>query len=80
MFYNNVRSLPESARIELVIPALFGNKLLVVAALYDTALFENHDNIGVLYRRKTVSDDEYRSALHEIIHALLDDGLSAGID
>ncbi len=38
----------EGSGIELIISALFGDKLLVVAAFDDAALFEYHDNIGVL--------------------------------
>ena len=52
----------------------------MVATLNDLAVFQNDDGIGVTDRGKTVSDHEGRSALHQFIHALLDQLLRMRVD
>ena len=49
-------------------------------ALDDLTVIKYHDNVRVHYGREPVSDNEYRSALHELIHTSLNDGLGSGID
>ena len=70
----------ESARIKLIIHALLGDELLVVAPLDDPAVIENHNRVGVAHRGKPVGDDKHRSALHQLIHAVLHEGFGTGID
>ena len=43
-------------------------------------MVEDHDRVRVADRRQTVRDDEDRSALHEVVHALLDKRLGTRID
>ena len=52
----------------------------MAAALDDAAVVEDHDDVGVLDGRQAVRDDEHRAALHQLIHAALDDGLGARVD
>lgn len=68
------------AGIELVIRALLGDEAVVAAALNDAAMVKHHDDIGVHDRGEPVGDDEHRAPLHELIHALLDNGLGMGVD
>ena len=63
------------ARVQLVIAALLGHQLFVVAALDDAALLHDHDGVGILNGRQPVRDDKYRAAFHQLVHALLDQGL-----
>ena len=58
----------EGACIKLIVFALGGNQIIVGAALNDSALIENHNNIGVLYGGKSVGDNKYGSALHKRVH------------
>ena len=75
--------LPLSDRItgiQLIISALLGDEFIVVAALDDAALFQNHDAVTVLDSRKSVGDDESGSSFHQLIHAVLYNFLGTGID
>ena len=63
----------EHSCVELVILALPGDELFVIPTLNDVSVFENHYSIGVSYGGKSVGDYEYRSALHQAIHALFDE-------
>ena len=70
----------KGAGIQLIVLAFLGNQFIVAAAFDDTAVLENHDGIGVLDRGETVGDDEHRPAVHQRVHAPLDNGLGTGID
>ena len=62
--------LPLSDRItgiQLITSALLGDEFIVVAALDDAALFQNHDAVTVLDSRKSVGDDESGSSFHQLI-------------
>ena len=52
----------------------------MVAALDDATLFQDHDAVTVFDSGQSVGDDKGGSALHQLIHAVLYDFLSAGID
>ena len=52
----------------------------MVAALDDATLFQDHDAVTVFDSGQSVGDDKGGSALHQFIHAVLYDFLSAGID
>ena len=68
------------ACIELVIAALEGEEVVVVAALDDLAVFQHHDGVGVSDGGEAVGDDEGGAVLHQVVHALLDVALGAGVD
>ena len=70
----------ECAGVELVIGSFFRNQLFVAAAFDDAAVVEDHDDIGILDGGQAVRDDKHRAALHQLIHAALDDGLGACVD
>ena len=52
----------------------------MVTALDDLAVFQNHNGIGIADGGKAVCNDEYRSALHQLIHTLFNEGFGTGID
>ena len=66
--------------IKLIIASLLSQQLFVISSLHDPALFEDKDHITVLDRRQSVSNDESRSAGHQLVHAVLDDLLCSCID
>lgn len=68
------------AGIELVIGALFRNQAIMAASFNDLAVIKNHDAVGIADRREAVSNDKYRSALHQLIHTVLYQGLRTGIN
>ena len=70
----------ERTRVELIVNALLGDELVVASALNDLSVIEYHDDVRVLDRGQTVSDYEYRSSLHELVHAALNDCLGTRID
>ena len=41
----------EGTHVQLIIPAFFGHKVLMVAPLDDAAVFHDHNHICILYRR-----------------------------
>ena len=43
-------------------------------------MIQHNDDIGVFDGGQAVGDDEHRPAVHQGVHALLDDGLRAGVD
>ena len=67
-------------RIQLIIFSFFFNQLIVTASLNDMSLLKNHDNIRVLYCRKSVSDNKYGTSLHQSIHTTLNNGFCSRID
>ena len=66
--------------IKLIIFSMVCNKCVVVTTLYDVSMFKHHYRIGVSYGGKSVSDYEYRSALHQTVHALFDEGFRSCIN
>lgn len=70
----------EHAVVELVVHALLVQQLLVVAPLDDAAVIQHHDGVGVADRAEAVGDDKHRAALHEPVHALLDEALCPCVD
>ena len=49
-------------------------------SLNNPSVFQNNDGVTVADGGQTVGNDKYRSAAHKIIHTLLDNSLSTGID
>lgn len=68
------------AGIELVIPALFRNQLVVGSPLDDAALFQHQDTVGVADRGQPVRNDKGGAPFHQPVHPLLNQGLGARID
>lgn len=66
--------------IQLVISALLSDKFVMIAPLDDASLLQDHDTVTVFNSRESVSDDKGGSALHQLIHAVLYNLLSTGID
>ena len=52
----------------------------MVTALDDAAVVQADDRVGVAHGGEAVRDDKRRATLHELVHALLHDGLGAGVD
>ena len=65
--------------IKLIVFAVLCDKLLVIAALDDMAELEHHDNICILHGGQAMRDNEHRSAVHQTIHAGLNDRLGTGV-
>ena len=59
---------------------MLSDKVFMRAALYDSAVFEHHNHVGILYGRKPVCDNENRSALHKSVRTLLNEKFGSGID
>ena len=72
--------LVKRAGVKLIISALCGNKIIMIASLDYTSVIKYHYNIGIPNCRESVSDDKYRSALHQSIHALLNNGFSSRVN
>ena len=66
--------------IKLIVFAALCDKLLVIAALDDMAELKHHDNICVLHGGQAMRDNEHRSAVHQTVHAGLNDCLGTGVD
>ena len=66
--------------IELVVFALHLKQLIMGSAFNDAATFKDDDDIAILNGRKPMGDDEYRAALHNRIHALLNELLGARVN
>lgn len=56
------------------------HQFFVIALLDDVSILQNQDQIGIADRRKTMGDDEARSAFHQVIHGLLDLNFRSRID
>ena len=59
--------------------AIGGDQLIVSPHLHGPAFIQNQDAIGVYDARKTVSNDQRRSVLHQSVERTLDDGLVLSI-
>ena len=66
--------------VQLVISALLSDKFVMTASLDDASLFQDHNTVTVFNSRESVGDDKGGSALHQLIHAVLYNLLSTGID
>ena len=60
------------ACVESVVDSLLFHEALVVSSFDYPAVLKHHDSMGIAYSRQSVSNNEYRSALHERIHTLFD--------
>ena len=52
----------------------------MAAPLYDLAVLQHHDRVGVAHRGQAVGNDKDGTPLHELVHPLLDKGLGTGVD
>ena len=68
------------AGVEVVVAALHGVELVVVAALDDEAAFDDEDLVGAADGGEAVGDDEGGAADHELVEAGLNHGLGLGIE
>ncbi len=66
--------------MKLVIASLPGDEFVVVAALNDFAILDNHDSIRIPDSREAVGNNEDRPAFHKGFHTLLDEALGTGIN
>ena len=57
--------------VKLIIPSLLFNKLVVGTSFNNASLLQNHNAVGVADCGKPVSNDKGGSALHQVIHAFL---------
>jgi len=70
----------EGTGVELIVRAVLGDKLLVRTTFDDVTVVEDDYHIGVAHGGEPVRDHERGAALHEGVHAVLDDLLGAGVD
>ena len=70
----------EGSHVQLIILTLFSHKMFMVSSLNDSAVFHDHYHVCVLYRRSAMGDYEYCSALHQVVHASLNDSLCTSIN
>ena len=68
------------ARVELVVPPLLRDQLVVRAPLDDAALLQYHDAVRVPDRGQAVRDHEGGAPGHQGVHALLYQRLRPGVD
>ena len=52
----------------------------MVTSLDDLSVFQNNDRIAVSNCRKSVGDNKYGTAFHQVVHTLLNNVLCTGID
>ena len=52
----------------------------MAAPLHDPPVFQHHDGVGIADGGQPVGNDKHRPPLHQLIHALLDQGLGTGVD
>ncbi len=76
----NCLVLGQITGIKLVILTLFGDQLVVAAALDDAALFQHHDSVCSADGGQAVGDDKAGAAVHQAVHAALHQCLGAGIN
>ena len=69
----------QPACIKLIVLSVLSDKLFVVSALDYPSVLKHHDHVGIADRREPVRDNENRSAVHQLIHAVLNKRLSACI-
>ena len=66
--------------IQIVVAALFGHELLVIAGFQDAALTNKEDAVAALDGGETVGNDEAGAPLEQGFDALLEETLGLGID
>ena len=66
--------------IKLIVFAVLCDKLLVIAALDDLAVLQNHDRIRVADGGQPVRDDKGGAVFHQPVHAVLNVTLGSGVD
>lgn len=59
---------------------MLADQVFVVAALDDLAVIQYNDGIAVADGGKSVGNNEYGSALHQIVHSFLYNAFCTGID
>ena len=59
---------------------MLADQVFVVATLDDLAVVQYNDGIAVADGGQSVGNNEYGSALHQIVHSFLYDTLCTGID
>ena len=59
---------------------MLADQVFVVTALDDLAVIQYNDRITVADGGESVGNNEYGSALHQIVHSFLYDTLCTGID
>lgn len=52
----------------------------MAATLNNASVIQHHDNIGILNGGEPVGNDEHRSAVHQRIHACLDNAFRPGVN
>ena len=57
-----------------------GDQIFMGTTLDDLAVVQHHDTIGVHNGRQPVSNNEYGSAVHQLIHTILHQFFSSGVD
>ena len=70
----------ELTGVELVVPALLFQQLIMAASFDDLPLFQHQDGLGVTHGGEAVGDDEDGPPIHQGIHPLFDQVLGAGVD
>ena len=64
----------EHARVQLVVASPLVDELLVVAPLDDAALLQHQYQVCIPDGGQAVGDDKDGAALHQLVHAPLDEG------
>ena len=75
----NLRQLQLSG-IQLIIRSFQLEQFFMRTSLYDTAVFKYHDRITVPDCGQSVGNNKYSTSFHKVIHDLLDNNLSPGIN
>ena len=58
--------------IQSVITSFFFQKILMITALDDLSILQNHDGVGVAHGGEAVGDHKGGPFCHQTVHALLD--------
>jgi hypothetical protein len=74
-----VQLLAELARVQPVVVAALAQQLGMRAHLADAPVLDHQDAVGAPDGRQAVGDDEAGAPLHQVLHALLDQGLRQGV-
>ena len=67
-------------RIKLIIFSMFLHQLVMVAALNNASLLQNHNAVAVADGGESVGNDKSGAAVHQLIHTVLHDLLGSRID
>ncbi len=66
--------------VELVVLALLLQQVVVAAPLHHLAVLQHQYGVGVADCAQPVGDGKDGPSLHELVHALFDEGLGTGVD